>query len=118
MNKNIKRIMKELSNDEKIIDMHLVNICRRIDVYNKRSLKARELNTKGLLKPFCSLKKNNQNLDRDHILRRIHLCSCKEDVYNIVDLLDSMGDTVYNQFSVAIEKQLDKFDGRILKPMY
>lgn len=47
MNKNIQRIMKELSNDEKIIDMHLVNICRRIDVYNKRSLKARNSTRKG-----------------------------------------------------------------------
>lgn len=52
MNKNVRRIMNELANDEKIIDMHLVNICRRCVTYNNRAAKAREMNAKGTLKPF------------------------------------------------------------------
>lgn len=126
MNKNVRRIMNELANDEKIIDMHLVNICRRIVTYNNRAAKAREMNAKGTLKPFqvvvkaiASLaqdhKHGSNNIDPAYVMKRIRTCKNKEQVYNIIDWLDSMGDVVYNRFSAAIEIQLDRLDGKVLK---
>lgn len=118
--------MNELANDEKIIDMHLVNICRRIVTYNNRAAKAREMNAKGTLKPFqvvvkaiASLaqdhKHGSNNIDPAYVMKRIRTCKNKEQVYNIIDWLDSMGDVVYNRFSAAIEIQLDRLDGKVLK---
>ena len=129
MNKNVRRIMNELANDEKIIDMHLVNICRRCVTYNNRAAKAREMNAKGTLKPFQVVVKsitsaagqahdhNNGsiNIDPSYVMKRIRTCKNKEQVYNVIDWLDSMGDVVYNRFSAAIEIQLDRLDGKVLK---
>lgn len=129
MNKNVRRIMNELANDEKIIDMHLVNICRRCVTYNNRAAKAREMNAKGTLKPFQVVVKsitsaagqaqdhNNEsaNIDPSYVMKRIRTCKNKEQVYNVIDWLDSLGDVVYNRFSAAIEIQLDRLDGKVLK---
>lgn len=129
MNKNVRRIMNELANDEKIIDMHLVNICRRCVTYNNRAAKAREMNAKGTLKPFQVVVKsitsaagqahdhNNggTNIDPSYVMKRIRTCKNKEQVYNVIDWLDSLGDVVYNRFSAAIEIQLDRLDGKVLK---
>lgn len=132
MNKNVRRIMNELANDEKIIDMHLVNICRRCVTYNNRAAKAREMNAKGTLKPFQVVVKsitsaagqahdhnNNNNgstnIDPSYVMKRIRTCKNKEQVYNVIDWLDSLGDVVYNRFSAAIEIQLDRLDGKVLK---
>lgn len=129
MNKNVRRIMNELANDEKIIDMHLVNICRRCVTYNNRAAKAREMNAKGTLKPFQVVAKsitsaarqaqdhNNEsaNIDPSYVMKRIRTCKNKEQVYNVIDWLDSLGDVVYNRFSAAIEIQLDRLDGKVLK---
>lgn len=129
MNKNVRRIMNELANDEKIIDMHLVNICRRCVTYNNRAAKAREMNAKGTLKPFQVVVKsitnaagqahdhNNEstNIDPSYVMKRIRTCKNKDQVYNVIDWLDSMGDVVYNRFSAAIEIQLDRLDGKVLK---
>lgn len=132
MNKNIRRIMNELANDEKIIDMHLVNICRRITTYNNRAAKAREMNAKGILKPFQVVvkaikavvnavspvpdcKNESNSIDPAYVMKRIRTCKNKEQVYNVIDWLDSLGDAVYNRFSAAIENQLDRMDGKVLK---
>lgn len=129
MNKNVRRIMNELANDEKIIDMHLINICRRCVTYNNRAAKAREMNAKGTLKPFQVVVKsitsaagqvqdhNNEsaNIDPSYVMKRIRTCKNKEQVYNVIDWLDSLGDVVYNRFSAAIEIQLDRLDGKVLK---
>lgn len=129
MNKNVRRIMNELANDEKIIDMHLVNICRRCVTYNNRAAKAREMNAKGTLKPFQVVVKSitgaagqahdhnngSTNIDPSYVMKRIRTCKNKEQVYNVIDWLDSMGDVVYNRFSAAIEIQLDRLDGKVLK---
>ena len=129
MNKNVRRIMNELANDEKIIDMHLVNICRRCVTYNNRAAKAREMNAKGTLKPFQVVVKsitsaagqvqdhNNEsaNIDPSYVMKRIRTCKNKEQVYNVIDWLDSLGDVVYNRFSAAIEIQLARLDGKVLK---
>ena len=129
MNKNVRRIMNELANDEKIIDMHLVNICRRCVTYNNRAAKAREMNAKGTLKPFQVVVKsitsaagqvqdhNNEsaNIDPSYVMKRIRNCKNKEQVYNVIDWLDSLGDVVYNRFSAAIEIQLARLDGKVLK---
>ncbi|ASJ80528.1 hypothetical protein V18_00178 [Escherichia phage V18] len=48
-------------------------------------------------------------------MKRIRTCKNKEQVYNVIDWLDSMGDVVYNRFSAAIEIQLDRLDGKVLK---
>lgn len=122
MNKNVRRIMNELANDEKIIDMHLVNICRRCVTYNNRA-------AKGTLKPFQVVVKSitsaagqahdhnngSTNIDPSYVMKRIRTCKNKEQVYNVIDWLDSMGDVVYNRFSAAIEIQLDRLDGKVLK---
>lgn len=126
MNKNVRRIMNELANDEKIIDMHLINICRRCVTYNNRAAKAREMNAKGTLKPFQVVVKSiagqahdhnngSTNIDPSYVMKRIRTCKNKEQVYNVIDWLDSMGDVVYNRFSAAIEIQLDRLDGKVLK---
>ncbi len=132
MNKNVRRIMNELANDEKIIDMHLINICRRCVTYNNRAAKAREMNAKGTLKPFQVVVKaikdvtntanqvqgntnESANIDPSYVMKRIRTCKNKEQVYNVIDWLDSMGDVVYNRFSAAIEIQLDRLDGKVLK---
>lgn len=114
---------------KKIIDMHLVNICRRCVTYNNRAAKAREMNAKGTLKPFQVVVKsitsaagqaqdhNNEsaNIDPSYVMKRIRTCKNKEQVYNVIDWLDSLGDVVYNRFSAAIEIQLDRLDGKVLK---
>ncbi|AGM12570.1 hypothetical protein Ec2_00181 [Escherichia phage JES2013] len=129
MNKNVRRIMNELANDEKIIDMHLFNICRRCVTYNNRAAKAREMNAKGTLKPFQVVVKSitsaagqahdhnngSTNIDPSYVMKRIRTCKNKEQVYNVIDWLDSLGDVVYNRFSAAIEIQLDRLDGKVLK---
>lgn len=90
------------------------------------------MNAKGTLKPFQVVVKaikdvantanqvqgntnESTNIDPAYIMKRIRTCKNKEQVYNVIDWLDSMGDVVYNRFSAAIEIQLDRLDGKVLK---